>query len=144
MAYATLQDLLDEYDRPEMPELTQLFPAAGGGPDGVAIAQALEEAAGLMDEYIGARYALPLASLADARAGWLRRVNMEVARFLLWKDRASAEVRQRYEDHLSYLRDLARGLISWPDVSPPSVSAAGSADYSAPSPLFSRATLEDY
>jgi len=144
MAYCTLTDMQGEYDRPEDPELTQLVPDAAGGLDTAAVTEAIEEAAGLMDEYIGARYTLPLASVSVKRAAWLRRVNMEIARFLLWRDRASEEVRKRYEDHRRYLRDLANGTVQWLDVAAPSASAVGSPLSTAPDPLFDRTTLADY
>lgn len=145
MPYATLADMLAEYNRPEDPELTQRVPAAvGDGPDAEQIEEALAEAAGLMDEHIGARYALPLTGLAAPRAAWLRRVNLEIARYLVAKDRAAEDVRQRYADHVRYLRDLAKGVITWPDQGQPATSAAGGPDYSAPSARFDADYLEDY
>ena len=146
MAYCTLADMVAEYDRPEMPELTQLVPDASDPPalDTTAVEEAVEEASGLMDEYIGARYALPLAGLSAKRAAWLRRVNMEIARFLLWRDRASDEVRKRYEDHLRYLRDLAHGTVNWLDAGMPDTSSAGAPLVSAPAPVFDSSTLADY
>lgn len=144
MSYATLAEMLAEYDRPENPELSQLLPDGAGGADTAPLGQALTDAAGLMDDYIGVRYRLPLSGLTAQRAGWLRRVNLEIARFLVWKDHASDEVRQRYEDHLRYLRELANGTIRWPEMETPQTGAVGSPQHAAPDPIFDRSTLADY
>lgn len=142
--YASVQEMLAEYDSEPLYELRQLVPTPVGLADETAITEALIEASGLMDEYIGSRYALPLASLTASRAAWLRRVCLEIARFLLWRDRASEEVRKRHEGHMAYLRDLARGTVSWPEIAQPTASASGSPGVLSADPVFSADFFSDF
>lgn len=144
MPYASVAEMLAEYDSEPLYELRQLVPTLAGEADETAVQEALTEASGLMDEYIGSRYALPLDAVTASRAAWLRRVCLEIARYFLWRDRASEEVRKRFEGHVSYLRDLARGTVSWPEIAQPTATVAGSAElYSVPG-TFTTDTLADF
>ena len=85
-----------------------------------SLARACEDATAMVDGYLSSRYGLPLASVPDLVVGWAA----DLARFKLWDDHAPEEVRRRYEDTISALRDLARSLISLP----PGVDGAPAAD----------------
>lgn len=78
--------------------------------EGASFADAENTAAALVDGYLASRYALPLAVVPAIVVGW----TADVLRFQLWEDRAPEEVRQRYDDALKQLAELARGLISLP------------------------------
>lgn len=140
MSYCTVQDLADEYGA----ELSQAYPDGSGSYDAALVAQTLDDFAGQMDEYIGSRYALPIVNPTASRAAWLRRVNMEGARYLMWKHGASEKVRKAYEDHIAYLRDLAKGVIQWTDLNAPEETAAGDPDYLAVDPIFDANSLAGY
>ncbi|AFL75399.1 phage protein Gp36 family protein [Thiocystis violascens] len=143
--YATLEAFRAAFDRADNPELTQLAPSPlGDGPDPARLTAVLTNASALMDEYIGVRYRLPLGVLSAARAAWLGQVCLDLARYLLYADRATEEVRTRYEDHLAYLRQLAGGAIRWPDLSGARATETATPAHAAPAALFDRATLHDY
>lgn len=112
MAYATLAEMLGRHNRTENPELTQLTALPGAaGPDETRIAQALDEASGQMDVYFGSRYDVPVSGLSDAQSAHLSQMCSDIARYRLWDDRASEEVRTRYEDALRFLEQVAAGKV---------------------------------
>lgn len=112
MAYATLAEMLSRHNRAENPELTQITAPAGAlAPDDARVRQALEEASGQMDLYIGTRHGLPLSGLRATEATDLSRMCCDIARYRLWDDRASEEVRKRYEDAVRFLEQVSAGRI---------------------------------
>ena len=82
--------------------------------------RAENDAASLVDGYLSARYTLPLVSVPGIVKGWVA----DITRFKLWDEAAPEEVRQRYEDAIAGLKDLARGLISLPPGSDGTPAAA--------------------
>lgn len=88
-------------------ELAQLKRTGGAG--GLDTAAAFSDAAETVDSYLaaikGRAFSLPLAVPPARIVG----VTADIARYELWAQRASEEVRTRYEDALAYLKDLVRG-----------------------------------
>jgi phage gp36-like protein len=112
MAYCTLAAMLARHNRPENPELTQITAIAGAaGPDEARITQALDEASGQMDLYLGTRHTVPLSGLSGPETEHLAGVCADIARYRLWDERASDEVRRRYEDAIQFLQQAAAGRI---------------------------------
>lgn len=112
--YATTADMIARFDRPENPELTQLIPVADTTPaevDTRRLAVVLAEASGEMDAYLGSRNSLPLSGIGADQAANLSRICCDIARYRLWDDRASDEVRRRYDDALKFLQGVASGTI---------------------------------
>jgi phage gp36-like protein len=111
--YTTVADFLARHNRADNPELTQLCPDPDDAtePDAVRLAQALTEASGQMDLYLGTHHDLPLTGLSDAQAADLARICCDIARYRLWADQASKEVRQRYDDATAFLEQAASGRI---------------------------------
>jgi phage gp36-like protein len=111
--YATLDDLLERFNRAARPELTELAPDPDdpSEPDEARLEQALTEASGQMDLYLGTRHRLPLEGLSDAQAGDLTRLCCDIARYRLWADQASKEVRLRYDDAIGFLEQAAAGRV---------------------------------
>lgn len=72
-------------------------------PDAVsaAIVDAVAEAEG----YLAGRYVLPLPDVPPVLTGKL----CDIVRYRLWREEASDEVRQRYRDAVSWLKDLSAG-----------------------------------
>ena len=68
---------------------------------GAAIADTVAEAEG----YLAGRYSLPLPAVPPVLVGRL----CDMARYRLWRDEASDEVRTRYRDAVAWLRDLSAG-----------------------------------
>jgi phage gp36-like protein len=106
MAYATQADLADRFGADELAQLTDR--AGAGVPDATVVARALADADAEIDAYLGTRYALPLPAVPSVIA----RLACDIARFRLWEDRASDEVRRRYEDARRLLDAIARGQVS--------------------------------
>lgn len=106
MTYATAADLETRYG---LDELIQLTDRAGTHTvDHVVVGKALADADSIIDGYIGAAIALPLASV-PAR---LTAAACAIARYLLWQDGHPERVRLDYEDVLVWLRDVAAGRAS--------------------------------
>jgi len=106
MTYATQADLEARFGADE---LTQLTDRIGSGlPDASIIARALADADAEIDGYLASRYALPLAIVPTA----LARIACDIARYRLWEDRASEEVRRRYEDARRLMESIAKGMVS--------------------------------
>lgn len=78
--------------------------------DGTNYAEAENDAAGLVNGFLAARYTLPLTSVPDMVIGW----TCDVTRFKLWDDHAPEEIRKRYEDTLAQLKMVSQGLIALP------------------------------
>lgn len=106
MAYATLADLSDRYGVEELTQLTDRLGVAA--PDAAIVARALDDASAEIDGYLAVRYALPLPTVPTV----LLRLCADIARYRLWDDRASEEVRRRYEDARRVLERIASGDVS--------------------------------
>lgn len=115
MAYATQNDLITRYGEEE---LVQITGPASGVIDSAVVAGALADADALIDGYLAGRYPLPLASVPAN----LVLIACAVARYLVWKDISTEEIRKRYEDAIRYLERVASGSI------PLRMDAAGQPD----------------
>lgn len=106
MTYATRADMEQRFG---VHEVLRLCDRAGnGGVDDVVLDQALADADAEVDLYLAARYALPLPVVP----GVLARVACDVARYRLWADQASDEVRRRYEDAVRLLTAISKGVVA--------------------------------
>lgn len=83
------------------------------GTDVGRVDAALLRAGAECDAYLAARYSTPVLSVNPA----LEQATVDIARYRLWDDRASDEVRRRYEDALRWLRDVSKGLAALTDAS---------------------------
>jgi len=116
MAYAAQSDLVPL--RITAAELTQLcldVPSGNPTTDAATVASvcaaALEEASGKVDSYCRARYVTPLQVGDDVRA-----LTLDIAVYLLFSRRRNAKmtetIRQRYEDAIAFLKDIASAKAS--------------------------------
>jgi len=142
MPYATLADLITRYGEEEIAQLTDRVGA--GMPDAATALRALADADAEIDGYLAARYRLPLPTVPPL----LSRIACDIARYRLWEDRASEEVRTRYEDARRLLESLAKGVVTLglpanlPEAQRPVPTMA--AARSGPEPLFSREATGGY
>lgn len=108
MAYATAQDLIDRYGD------YALIVASDRDNDGVSdpgvVATTLDDATGLINSYLTERYTLPLPTVP----GTLKRCCVDIAMYQMSADCGvqTKEQRQRYEDCIAWLKDVARGLVN--------------------------------
>ncbi|MDP3926162.1 MAG: DUF1320 family protein [Hydrogenophaga sp.] len=106
MSYATAADLVQRFGADELAQLAD--PLHTGEADPALLALALADAHAEIDGYLAARYQLPLPVVPVV----LVRLACDVARYRLWADVASAEVRQRYEDAVKLLANMSRGVVA--------------------------------
>ncbi|PJA76519.1 DUF1320 domain-containing protein, partial [bacterium CG_4_9_14_3_um_filter_65_15] len=105
MAYSSLQDLIDRFGEQELIELTDRDRL--GQIDQAVIARAQADADAEIDGYLGGRVPVPLATVPGA----VVRIACNLTRYYLWADRASDEVRRRYEDGVKFLAAVGKGQI---------------------------------
>ncbi|THF60908.1 gp436 family protein [Pseudothauera rhizosphaerae] len=106
MAYVTFADMIRRFGTTE---LEQRAPGAELGVIDVERVQgAIGEAVAEIDGYVGTRYPLPLTPVPAL----LGRLAGDIARYRLYDDASSEEVRKRYEDAVRLLRGIADGQVS--------------------------------
>ncbi|WP_282265935.1 phage protein Gp36 family protein [Stenotrophomonas sp. PS02298] len=139
MSYATQADLVARFGETEIIQLSDRDNA--GEIDAVVVAAKLADADAEIDAYLATRYSLPLATVPTV----LKRVACDVARYHLFDDRATDDVRRRYEDALKFLQAVAKGLVSI-GVDPVGQAPASTdlPEHCAPEPVFNRSTLGDF
>jgi len=111
MSYATIDDLETRYGRRELVQLTDRAMPPSDEVDQAVAQLALDDATDLIDGYVGAKYRLPLAAPFPPL---LVQLCAEIARFKLFADQASEEVRKRYEDAIRTLKGIAKGEVALP------------------------------
>lgn len=99
--YITKDDLIDRYG---VAEITQLERNIG---DDNAVQSAIDDACVEVEGYVARQYRLPLPVITKS----LKRATAIVARYYLYKDRASGQVRQDYEDVIIWLDKIASGKV---------------------------------
>lgn len=105
MSYANAAEMIARYGERELTELTDRVGA--GVPDAALLERALSDAATEIDGYLRGRYALP----PDTVPALLKRIACDIARYLLAAERATDEMRARYEDARKILAAIADGRV---------------------------------
>lgn len=137
MTYATQTDLEDAFGAAEILEIADRD--RDGEADAPAITAALARADALIDSYLGALYAVPVASPPPILAA----TACDLARYWLYDDAAPERVRQGYEDAVAWLKAVAAGEVALglpPAAAPLAGSPLGQADARA----FSRALTQGF
>ena len=105
MAYANRTDLARRFGEQETASLED--PDNTGSGDVRVSTEALDDATEEVNSYVAVRYALPLPVIPAP----LSRACCDVARFRLYKDRPTEEVKYRYERTVKWLEQLAAGKV---------------------------------
>lgn len=105
MTYAVQQDLVDRFGETELAQLTDR--STGAFVDVAVLNRALADADAEIDSYLASRYQLPLSSAPVA----LVRVAADIARYRLFDDRVTEAVRDRYQEAVAYLKQIAIGNV---------------------------------
>lgn len=119
--YATRTELVARFGEPEIASLEDLS-GTGTSVPGVSLA-ALEDATQEANSYLAVRYPLPLPTVPTP----LVVAVCDIARYRLYKDRPTEQVKYRYEAALKWLEKLAAGKVTIPfapDVSPVEIPRA--------------------
>lgn len=99
----------DYIDRHGAQELLQLTDRDGDGvEDSGVLDKAVQDAENEIDAYVGARYALPLATTPLL----LTRIARDLVRYFLFDQRAPEEVRERYKRAVKLLESIRSGDTS--------------------------------
>jgi len=136
MGYCTVQDLVDRFGAAEMAQITD---REHGAVLASAVAQrAIDDATSEMDSYLASRYGLPLPTVPPV----LLVVCADIARFLLYTNAPTEEVRKRAEDARTWLKDLSKGYANL--ALPADPPAAQPASFIASPRLFTRRGLRGF
>ena len=105
MSYCTQADLIVRFGAAE---ITQLSDRAGLGTlDSAIIAGAIADADAEIDGYLSGRYALPLANVPMV----ITRIACDITRYWLFGQDVTDLVKDRYDQAVSYLGQVAKGTI---------------------------------
>ncbi|MGB0218347.1 MAG: gp436 family protein [Sinimarinibacterium flocculans] len=121
MGYASQDDLVARFSEQELIQLTDRDNE--GAIDTDVVDRALADADELINSYLSQRYPLPLPStpaVLTSRAS-------DIARFRLYDDAPTEEVRKRYEEAIAWLRDVVAGKagLGFPDSSQQPATVGG-------------------
>lgn len=105
MPYAVAQELIDRFGEREMLQLTNPEDPRNGAIDAFVIDTAIADADARIDSYIGQRYSLPLASVPAS----IKDACMHLARYNLYGNQKPEWVKERANDTIAWLKDIATG-----------------------------------
>ena len=103
--YASRVDMVQRFGEQETASLED--PSNIGVSDAAITAEALQDATEELNSYVAVRYSVPLPQVPAP----LVRACCDVARFRLYKDRPTEEVKYRYERTVKWLEQLALGKV---------------------------------
>lgn len=138
MGYCAKADLIQRFGDREISDL--LDRNNDDTEDTNALTSAIADADALIDGYLCSRYAVPLSSVPALIVS----ISCDLTRYKLWDDRAPEEVRKRYQDALSQLRDIAKGVLSLPATSTTASSDFGGIEHTDGDRLFTMDSLRDF
>ncbi|QPG06557.1 DUF1320 domain-containing protein [Salinimonas marina] len=106
MTYATSQNLIERYG---VYELEQVAPGELAGlVDEIRVIAALDDAHAEVNSYLGQRYGLPIQNVPAV----LTAAVCDMARYYLYAHQATDEVKGRYNQRISWLKDIANNKAS--------------------------------
>lgn len=116
MSYASQADMVLRFGEAELIQLTDH--AGIGALDAEVLAQALADAAAVIDGYLAGRYSVPLSTLPPILVGYA----CDMARARLYREAASELILQRAADAVRFLTLVGQGKISLGAAPPDAVS----------------------
>jgi phage gp36-like protein len=108
MTYATKADRVRLYGEQELLELTDRADPPAGEIDDAVIAGALSDAEAEINSYISTRVTTPVTPVPTI----LGNKTCAIARYFLWKDRASEKVTNDYNNAIAWAKGVSAGAIS--------------------------------
>lgn len=141
MPYTSLPLLTDRFGVDELIQRTDKAAPYTGAVVEPVLDRAIADADAEIDGYVGTRYTLPLPEPVPAV---LVPIACDITRYRLYDDAVPEVVRQRYEDAISRLKDIAAGRLSL-GIDPAAVApVAGTVKVRSRDRLFSDELLGDY
>jgi len=140
MGYCSEDDLLKMIPQAELAELTA---ESGEVPDSLIIAEAISQAEGEIDSYLGVKYVAPMAA-PPARVKGLA-VDLAIYHLYCRRSVAPPVRRQNYRDAVAFLQQVAAGeaVIAGPQGEPATVTKEVT-DATGATRIFSRETQWDW
>src|SRR5687767_12733695 len=108
MAYATQQNMIDRFGEKELVELTDRAVPPAGVINSAVLTKALNDADAAINGYLTVKYALPITPVP----AMFERFGCDIARYYLYEDRVTEQVRRRYEDAIKYLEGVSSGKVN--------------------------------
>lgn len=138
MAYCSIDDILRVIPEGELAELTT---EVGTSPDTDVVNEAVAKADALIDAYCGRQYAVPFDPVPEL----VESLSVDIAVYRLYLRRRVVPdpARQRYEDALSFLKDVSTGKAV---ISADAATAASGSDVvqmEANDRVFTREAMSD-
>jgi phage gp36-like protein len=106
MTYASQQTLIDRFGEDELIQLTDR--ANLGAIDATVVARALADADAEINGYLSTRYTLPLSPVPAV----LEKLACDIARYQLFENAVTEIVKERYENAIRFLKDVAAGKVT--------------------------------
>ena len=141
MSYTSLALLQDRFGLDELIQRSDKFVPYTGAVVTSVIDRAIADADAEIDGYVGSRYTLPLPTPTPPV---LVPIACDIARYRLYDDAVTDVVRQRYEDAIARLKDIAAGRLSLGIDPAPAANGAGGIVVRAPARIFGADQLKDY
>ena len=108
MAYCTQADLLEQISQDKLIQLTDDDDA--GIVDSDMVTRAIADADAEIDSYCGTKYDIPFSPVPVM----IRKVSVDITIYNLYARRMGApkDRKERYDDAISFLKDIAKGIAS--------------------------------
>lgn len=106
--YATLADLLDRYEEKDIERISYRNDQDKGKINEKAVNIALVQASGEIDEYVGARYVLPLTAVSDQ----IVQIACIIARYYMEKGKRVESAEEDYKRSIIRLEELRDGIAT--------------------------------
>jgi phage gp36-like protein len=106
--YAVQADMEARFGHNEIVQLTDRAIPPTGAVDAIVLDAALADATARIDGYLQGRFELPLANPPPVLTAYC----CDIARYLLYDDRATDQVRKRFEDAIRLLEQVGMGKLS--------------------------------
>jgi phage gp36-like protein len=139
MTYATQQNMIDRFGLIELTDLTDL--SGNGVIDANVLGMALADANNEIDGYLSSTISLPLLTIPPR----LVKLACDISRYNLYGAKCSDQVRNRYTDAISFLKQVVIGTASLGlDATNNPAPDLGGIRMNSVTPAFSQSTLGDY
>lgn len=138
MSYCSVADLVTRFSETEIAQLSDTEDRETVNE--TLVSAAILDASGEIDSYLGGRYATPITGTVPQQ---VKNACLDIARYRLYDDHPTENVRQRYVDALAWLKLVMMGHIPLPITGLSSDSLAAGLAYSDPAdstdnPTFTR------
>ena len=108
MTYATQQDLVDRFGELELIQLTDRADPPADAINATVVGKVLADADAEINGYLATRYTLPLAPVPTI----IERLAADMARYYLYEDRVTEQVKERYDTAVKFLTAVSKGVVT--------------------------------